>query len=74
MSDVTIQNVSANGIVSGVDTDRSVFHKGAVADIVGMIRAKFEDEGTRNFAIGKRAYEHAQWQRDNFPAARISTL
>ena len=42
-------------------------HERAVAEIVQMIRAKYEDEGTRNFAIGKRAYEHAQWQRGNFP-------
>jgi hypothetical protein len=66
MSDVTIPNVSSNGIVSGVDFDKSAFHKAAIVDIVGMIRAKYEDEGTRNFAIGKRAYEHAQWQRGNF--------
>ena len=47
--------------------DRGAVHERAVAEIVGMIRAKYEDEGTRNFAIGKRAYEHAQWQRGNFP-------
>jgi len=54
------------GIVSTVD-DRGSVHEKAVAEIVGMIRAKYEDESTRNFAIGKRAFEHAVWQRGNFP-------
>ena len=39
----------------------------AVADIVALIRAKYEDEALRSFAIGKRAFEHAQWQKKNFP-------
>ena len=38
-----------------------------VEEIVGMICTKFEEEGVRNFAIGKRANEHAQWQKGNFP-------
>ncbi|AGA26482.1 hypothetical protein [Singulisphaera acidiphila] len=51
-----------------VDADtRSTVHEKAIAEIVGMIRAKYEDEGSRNFAIGQRAFEHAQWQRGNFP-------
>ena len=68
MSNATlVQNVSTTGILSGVDLNRTTVHEKAVADIVGMIRAKFEDESTRNFTIGKRAFEHAQWQRGNFP-------
>ena len=43
-------------------------HDSAVAEIVGMIREAFSEEGKRSFAIGKRAYEHAQWQKGNFPA------
>ena len=54
------------GIATPVD-DRGTVHERAVAEIVGMIRAKYEDESTRNFAIGKRAFEHAVWQRGNFP-------
>ncbi len=43
-------------------------HDAAVAEIVGMIREKYGEEGQRSFAIGKRAFEHAQWQKGNFPA------
>ncbi len=50
-----------------VKDDRGTVHEKAVAEIVGLIRAKYEDESTRNFAIGKRAFEHAQWQKGNFP-------
>ena len=68
-------HVIEEGIVCGAgetspgvsQDDRGAVHERAVAEIVQMIRAKYEDEGTRNFAIGKRAYEHAQWQRGNFP-------
>ena len=66
MSSATLLNVSATGTTGQVD-ERGTVHEKAVAEIVGLIRAKFEDESTRNFAIGKRAYEHAQWQRGNFP-------
>jgi hypothetical protein len=52
------------GIVSD---DRGRIHEKAVGDIVEMIRAKYVEEGARNFAIGKRAFEHAQWQKGNFP-------
>ena len=37
-----------------------------------MIREKYEDEGTRNFAIGKRGFEHAQWQKGNFPGEYLN--
>jgi hypothetical protein len=47
-------------------------HEAAVADIVGMIRATYQEEGDRNFAIGKRAFEHAQWQKGNFPGYKGS--
>jgi hypothetical protein len=68
MSNATlVKNVSATGILSGVNMPQTSFQEKAVADIVGMIRAKFEDESTRNITIGKRAFEHAQWQRGNFP-------
>ncbi|AGA26480.1 hypothetical protein [Singulisphaera acidiphila] len=42
-------------------------HEAAIAEIVGMIRAKYSEDGDRSFAIGKRAFEHAQWQKGNFP-------
>ena len=59
---------SATVMEEGIVRDnRGAVHERAVAEIVQMIRAKYEDEGTRNFAIGKRAFEHAQWQRGNFP-------
>jgi hypothetical protein len=48
--------------------DRTDFYESAVAEIVGMICAKFRAEGRRSFAIGRRAYELAQWQRGNFPS------
>ena len=41
-------------------------NKSAIADIVGMIRAKYTEEGERNFAIGKRFLEHARWQKSTF--------
>lgn len=47
--------------------DRGAVHKKAIADIVGMIVAKYETEAERSFSIGKRAFEHAQWQKSNFP-------
>ncbi len=47
--------------------DRGRVHENAVKDIVEMIRAKYVEEGARNFAIGQRAFGHAQWQRGNFP-------
>lgn len=53
--------------VSATGDNRGTVHEAAVAEIVGLIRAKYEDEGTRNEAIGGRAFEHAQWQRGNFP-------
>lgn len=46
---------------------RAGIHEAAVAEIVGMISAKYAAEGTRNFAIGKRAFEHAQWLKGNTP-------
>lgn len=52
--------------------DKTSIHEAAVAEIVGMIRAKYEDEGTRNFAIGGRAYKHAQWQKANFPGTYLN--
>jgi len=52
--------------------DKSSVHEAAVAEIVGLIRAKYEDEGNRNFAIGKRAFEHAQWQKGNFPGTYLN--
>ena len=65
----TTANLQNNGSVEGTAIDnRGTVHETAVAEIVGLIRAKYEDEGTRNEAIGKRAFEHAQWQRGNFPA------
>src|SRR6478752_3953772 len=67
-TDTTASNVQDNGSITGAAVDnRGTVHEAAVAEIVGMIRAKYEDEGLRNFAIGKRAYQHAQWQRGNFP-------
>src|SRR4051794_31771412 len=60
----TSTNDSSVGVVND---NRATVHQAAVAEIVGMIRAKYEDEGVRNFAIGKRAFEHAQWQKGNFP-------
>ncbi|SIO37433.1 hypothetical protein SAMN05444166_4191 [Singulisphaera sp. GP187] len=53
-------NTSTNGIVSD---NRASVHETAVAEIVEMITAKYTEEGARNFAIGKRAFEHAQWQK-----------
>lgn len=42
-------------------------HESAVADIVCLIVKGFEDEGSRNFRIGKRTYSHLQYQHGNFP-------
>ena len=67
MSSATIQNVSTITVLAVDPATTSATHEKAVADIVGMVRAKYEDEGTRNLAIGKRAFEHAQWQMGNFP-------
>lgn len=41
-------------------------NEGAITKIVGLIRSKFEDEGTRNLRIGKEALGHAKWQKGNF--------
>ena len=41
------------------------FHDSAVAEIVGMILESYADAGERSLAIGKRAFEHAQWQKGN---------
>ena len=68
MSTETMSNGSTTIVEEGiVKDDRGRVHENAVSEIVGMIRSKYEDEGTRNFAIGKRAFEHAQWQKGNFP-------
>lgn len=57
------------GIVGTGDADAiKLVHDAAVADIVGMVRAKYEDEGTRNLNIGRRTYEHMLWQRERFPS------
>src|SRR5271166_99523 len=61
---VPVTTIVEQGIVKD---DRGTVHEKAVSDIVDMIRAKYVEEGVRNFAIGKRAFEHAQWQRGNFP-------
>jgi hypothetical protein len=59
-------------IVPNAVDDREAVHKSAVSEIIGLVIAKYEDEGTRNFAIGKRALEHAQWQKGNFPGYEAS--
>ncbi len=41
-------------------------NENAITKIVGLIRTKFEDEGTRNLRIGKEALGHAKWQKGNF--------
>src|SRR5690348_300973 len=53
--------LAAGAFVYATPERRHVVHEAAVAEIVGLIRAKYEDEGLRNFAFGKRAFEHAQW-------------
>jgi hypothetical protein len=58
------QNVSTDSLSAA---DKTATHEAAVKRIVGLIQAKYEDEGDRNFRIGKEAFEHAQWQRGNFP-------
>jgi len=77
-SDAGRTPVLADGAFAYPPADRrATEHDAAVSEIVGMIRAKYEDQGERNLAIGKRAYEHAQWQRGNFPgytAADFDTL
>ena len=74
MSSATIQNVSTIAVSVADPASVSAAHEKAVAEIVGLVRAKYEDEGVRNFAIGKRAFEHATWQRGNFtdPITRAS--
>lgn len=69
MSSATItENANAQGVVDQPRDSTAIasVHETAVAEIAGMIRDKFSDEGSRNFSIGKRAFEHAQWQRGNF--------
>ena len=58
---------SATETVVLSNDERTRLNDTAVADIVGMCVAMYEDEGERSFAIGKRFFEHAQWQRGNFP-------
>ncbi len=52
--------------------DKTAVHEAAVAEIVEMIRAKYTEDGLRSFAIGRRAYEHAVWQKNNFPGAYLN--
>lgn len=47
--------------------DSEAYHKKAMAEIVHMIRDRSAGYGKRNFDIGKRALEYAQWQRDRVP-------
>lgn len=42
-------------------------YKAGVTKIAGLIVAKYADEGERNFAIGKEAFDVATWQRSQFP-------
>jgi hypothetical protein len=68
MHAATTLNVSATGTPAVDPNDVKATHDAAVNDIVGMVRAKYEDEGDRNFAIGARTYEHLLWQKEKFPA------
>lgn len=61
-----VANVTDTLNVSALPTEKADFNKAAVADIVGLIREKYTEEGLRSFAIGKRFFEHAQWQKGNF--------
>lgn len=63
----TTSTIQDNGISDSQGVSTITTHEAAITEIVGLIRSKFEDEGSRNFAIGKRAFEHAQWQRGSFP-------
>ena len=67
MSNATMSNVSidATEVIDVSATNKTAIHEQAIAEIVGMIRAKYTEDGERNFAIGKRAFEHAQWQKGN---------
>lgn len=61
--------VKPESFVGGSDSARAAsvkFNDTAVDDIVTLVRAKFDDDATRSFAIGKRFFEHAQWQAANF--------
>jgi hypothetical protein len=69
-SDVPAEKVAA-GVAMATDD-------AAVTEIAEMICQKYVDDGERNFAIGQRAYEHAQWQHGHFaeytPAAFDSLM
>lgn len=47
--------------------ETSAVYKDGVKRIAGLIVTKLMDDGERNFAIGKEAYEMATWQRSQFP-------
>jgi hypothetical protein len=65
-TETTTSDSTGTGIKIPV-VDNAAYNLGEIKAIVDLIKAKFEDEGERNFAIGRRTYLHAQWQKGNFP-------
>jgi hypothetical protein len=59
----------ANNAARAFSDAVKAYHDATVFKIVGMVKAKFEDEGDRNFAIGGETIGHGRWQKQNFPNA-----